>query len=265
VNSTLNVVIFFGAEVRRTIRLVRSYWVEYVSDFITYGLGFLVLMGVFWSASDDFGPNVYLSSLIGYIIWKMCASIMADISDIPSEEARTGTLEQLLLSGRSPGLVFLARTVAFILEYGIRSFLLGLSLALLGGVLHPVSFLALGIFLLTMIGAIGLGFALAGIGFIYKQINRLTILIWQMLVFFTGALAPIYNPVFLGISKGLPLTWGIMALRAIFIDQASLLLLWQNGMLIGLLINTGVYVLLGVILFSWGQSRARSLGTLAHY
>ena len=138
-------------------------------------------------------------------------------------------------------------------------------MALLGGVLQPVSFLVLGIFLLTLAGAVGLGFALAGIGLIYKQTSRLPTLIWQMLVFFTGALAPIYTPVLSGISKALPLTWGIAALRAVFIDQASLSSLWQNGLLIGLLINTVIYTLLGIVVFSWGQNRARSLGTLAHY
>ena len=264
-NSALHAVVFFGAEVRRTIRLARSYWLEYVSDFVTYGIGFLLLMAVFWSASDDFGATGYLASLIGYVTWKMCASVMLEVAEIPSEEARIGTLEQLLLSEMSTGWVFLGRTGAFILDNGLRSFLLGLILALLGGVLQPISFLTLGIFLLTLAGAIGLGFALAGIGLIYKQTSRLPTLIWQMLVFFTGALAPIYNPLLLGASKALPLTWGIAALRAVFIDQVSLLLLWQNGLLLGLLINTTIYILLGVVVFSWGQKRARALGTLAHY
>lgn len=254
-----------GAEIRRTFGLVRSYWLEYVSDFITYGIGFLLLMAVFWSASEDFGITGYLASLIGYITWKMCASVMLDIAVTPVEEARTGTLEQLFLSGISSGWLFLTRTVTFIFDNGLRSFLLGFFLALLGGVLQPISFLALVVFLLTLAGAIGLGFTLAGVGLIYKQTSRLPTILWQMLVFFTGALAPIYQPVLLQISKLLPLTWGIAALRAIFIEGASLSTLWQRGLAVGLLANTIFYILLGVVVFSWGQNRARTLGTLAHY
>jgi hypothetical protein len=43
----------------------------------------------------------------------------------------------------------------------------------------------------------------------------------MMLVFFSGALAPIQNP-FLGVvSKTLPLTWGITSLRAITITGSA--------------------------------------------
>jgi hypothetical protein len=86
-----------------------------------------------------------------------------------------------------------------------------------------------------------------------------------MLVFFTGALAPIQNIYLDALSKTLPLTWGIASLRAILIDRATIAMLWQNGMLAGLLINTAFYITLGIVLFAWGQRRARELGVLAHY
>ena len=264
-NGSVMALALIGAELRRTFRLIRSYWLEYISDFFTYVVGFLLLMAVFWSASDNFGVTGYLAALIGYVTWKMCASVMLDVALTPVEEAQTGTLEQLLLSKISPGWVFLSRTVGFIFENGLRSFFLGLFLAFVGKVLQPVSFLALVVFILTLGGAIGLGFALAGVGLIFKQTSRLPTLLWQMLVFFTGALAPIRQPVLLGISKLLPLTWGITALRAIYVENASFNSLWESGMMAGLFINTAIYILLGVFLFVWGQKQARSLGTLAHY
>jgi hypothetical protein len=39
-----------------------------------------------------------------------------------------------------------------------------------------------------------LGFALAGLVLVYKRIGGALQLLWQMLVFFTGALAPIEHP-----------------------------------------------------------------------
>jgi hypothetical protein len=59
-----------------------------------------------------------------------------------------------------------------------------------------------------------------------------TRLIWQMRVFFTGALAPIYNPVLAPISRLLPLTLGIESLRAIYLNGADFASLWQSGLLL---------------------------------
>jgi hypothetical protein len=67
------------------------------------------------------------------------------------------------------------------------------------------------------------------------------------------------------LSKTLPLTWGIICLRELIINKATITTLWQNGILIGLLINTALYLFIGVILFTWGQHEARELGVLAHY
>ena len=116
-----------------------------------------------------------------------------------------------------------------------------------------------------MTGACGLGFALAGLVLLYKRLGGLLNLVRQLLVFFTGALAPIQQPLFATLARVLPLTWGIECLRAVFIEKATFLDLWQNGLILGLLINTAFYVALGVICFNWGERQARVQGVLAHY
>jgi ABC-2 type transport system permease protein len=121
------------------------------------------------------------------------------------------------------------------------------------------------VFLLTVAGACGLGFALTGLVLVYKRLDGLVHLVWQMLVFFTGALAPVTHPVLLAVARALPLSWGIASLRAIVIDGATATSLWHSGALPGLLLNTAGYVALGVALFAWGERRARALGVLAHY
>ncbi len=256
---------WLGAEFRRTVRLARSYWLEYVADLLLYSLGFLLLITIFRAASANYGPQGYLSTLIGYTTWKICASVLVDIARIATEEAHTGTLEQLFLSGLRPGLVFLARSLGILVNHGIRGLVLAFLLAAILGIRQPVTLLAVIVFVLTLAGACGLGFALAGLALVYKRIGGTLQLLWQMLVFFTGALAPIQN-IFLDVlSKALPLTWGIASLRAIMIDGVTIAMLWQNGMLAGLLINTALYMTLGITFFTWGQRRARELGVLAHY
>lgn len=254
-----------GAEIIRSMRLSRSYWVEYVSDFVLYALGFLLLIAVFRAASAEYGPEGMLSSLLGYLTWKICASVMARVALNVSDDARAGTLEQTFLTGTSPWVIHLSRSIGIALDYGIRGLFLGVILALVLGVLRPVPLLAAGVFLLSLVGALGAGFTLAGLVLVYKETRGMVNLVWQALVFFTGALAPLYHPVLSVIAKLLPLTWGVDSLRAIFLDHASLVTLWQAGILPGLLVNTGVYMALGVLLFNWGERRARQLGVLAHY
>ena len=258
-------VAMLGAEFRRALRLAHSYWLEYAADLLLYVLGFLLLSAVFRAASPDYGQVGMMSTLIGYTTWKICASVLEEIASIASDEARTGTLEQLFLSGLAPGLVFASRSLGIIVSHTIRGLIMAFLLAAFLGLLQPVSLLAAAIFILTLLGACGLGFALAGLTLVYKRIGGGLHLFWQLLVFFTGALAPITNPLLDGFAKLLPLTWGISALRAKLIDGATSPELWQTGLWLGLLLNTGVYLFLGIAFFSWGQRRARQQGVLSHY
>lgn len=254
-----------GAEFRRTLRMARSYWLEYAADLLLYVVGFLLLIAVFSAASANYGPQGYLSTLIGYTVWKICASAMADIARIASEEARTGTLEQLFVSSVSPGMVFVVRSLGILLNRTIRGLLMAFILAVILGITQPIPPLAVVVFATTVAGACGLGYTLVGLVLVYKRVGGAIELLWQMLVFFTGALAPIQNPLLGAFSKLLPLTLGIDCLRAIIIDSATAAELWQSCLLPGLLIVNAFYLILGGIVFEWGQRRARQLGVLAHY
>lgn len=254
-----------ATELRRTLRLGRSYWLEYLANFVLYTLGFLLLMLVFRAASSEFGPRGYLSALLGYLTWKLCATVLVDIAGIADDESQTGTLEQLFLVGRPAWQVFLGRTLSIIADQGVRAVLLGLGLGVILKILQPVPLSAVLVFLLTLVGAVGLGYALAGLVLVYKRLGGASHLLWQMLVFFTGALAPIYPAGISFFARLLPLTLGIESLRAIFLDQATLSVLWQQLLLPALLANTLAYLVLGALLFRWGERRARQDGLLAQY
>jgi len=257
--------VVLGAELHRAFRLARSYWLEYISDFVLYAAGFLLLMAVFRAASDDFGPRGYLATLIGFVTWKVCAGTMAGIADTVVEESRTGTLEQMFLGGLRPGLAFLGRSAGIFLNHAARGLVLATALAAFLGILRPIPLFAIVVFVLTAAGPCGLGFALAGLALVYKRLDGLVHLVWQMLVFFTGALAPMTHPVLAGVARALPLGWGITCLRALVVEGATAASLWRSGDLLGLLLNTACYVALGAALFAWGERRARTLGVLGHY
>lgn len=160
---------------------------------------------------------------------------------------------------------FLIRSLGIFLNQSLRGLLLGLVLGALLGVLAAPTFLSLMIFLLTFLGALGLGLGIAGLVLVFKRLGGFLTLVWQMLVFFSGALVPLPGSLLGSLSRLLPLSWGISALRAALVNGATVLDLWQNGLLPGLIINTLVYFVLGVFLFTWGERRARQLGVLSHY
>jgi ABC-2 type transport system permease protein len=253
------------AELRRIVQLARSYWLEYIADFLLFTLGFLLLLVAFGAASDNYGSDGYMRSLIGYVTWIICATVIEAIAGVVTNESRTGTLEHLFSAGLWPSVVLASRTVGFIIDYGARGLLLGVVVAAILGIPCPIPLLAVPVFALTTLGACGLGFALAGLTLMYRPIGRLVNPLWQMLVFFTGALAPLTRPGLVLISKALPLTWGISALREIIVEGTVATTLWQGGELIGLVVNTIVYMILGIVLFTWGHRKARALGTLGHY
>lgn len=254
-----------GAEFRRTMSLVRSYWLNYAADLVLYTLGYFLLMAVYFVAADGLNADLALSALIGYVTWKVCASAMVRTARTIVEEAKTGTLEQLFVTGRSPTGLILARSLGEFLNQGLRGLILGTIIAAIMGLLQPVPFSVLIVFTLTAAGALGAGLALAGLALVEKRIGGFLNLIWQMLVFFSGALAPITGPVFGTISRLLPLSWGIEAMRAILLEGATFGVLFDNGLLLGLLVNTGFYLLVGEVLYLRGEKRARELGVLGQY
>ena len=153
---------------------------EYVSDFLLYLVGFLLLMAVFKGAEEGFGKEGVLSSLLGYITWKICATVLSDVPRIVTDEAQTGTLEQLAVTGRPLAAVFTRRSIASFVNDGVRGLVLGAVLAFLGGVFRWPSLSAMLVFLITVVGALGCGFAFAGWAMVNKQIDGLLSLFWAM-------------------------------------------------------------------------------------
>jgi ABC-2 type transport system permease protein len=252
------------AEFRRSFRLAWAYSLENVADFVLYFAGFLLLVVVFQASSENYGAPGILGSLIGYITWKVCATCSIDVAGIADEESKTGTLEQIFLSGRSALQIFLARSLAYFLNEIGRGLLLGLALGIVLNTVPAPGLLTLLIFGLTFLGALGMGLGLGGLVLVYKRLGGFLNLVWQLLVFFTGALAP-QAGLFGSFTHLLPLSLGIDALRGNLVDGLSFGDLWTNGLLPGLLVNTIAYLVLGVILFNWGERKARLLGVLGHY
>lgn len=253
------------AELRRSFRLARAYWLEYVADFILYFAGFLLLVVVFQASSENYNAPGILGSIIGYITWKVCATCSINVADIADEESKTGTLEQIFLNGGSALQIFLARSLAYLFGAGIRGLIASLLFFLLVAPAPSVPALLL-LFGISLVGAFGLGFLFAGLALVFKRVQAFTGLVFSLMIFFTGSLVGLerLGGWFVVLKLVFPLTWGISLMREAVRD-VPLTVQWQSGEILGLILHSTVYLALGLGIFVWGYRRARDKGSLGHY
>lgn len=254
-------------EARREFLRARTYWLEVVADQVLFTLGFLLLSGLFQLvAAGNYRAEAQLASLVGFFIWRVADGCILRTAGSISDDAQSGTLEQVWLSGMSPQLILLARSLAILLYHTLRGVLLAAVLMLILHLLPMLSPGVLLIFVLTQAGAFGIAFIISGLHLVYKNVSSLTMAISTALLFLTGALAPLNNvPQLDSLSRALPLTMGIKLMRQLVVEGMSLTALWQQPDVYWLFINTLFYSLAGWLVMGWGQRFAQRDGSLAHY
>lgn len=257
----------FIAELRRDLRLWWSYRMQAISSLALWLVAFPFVMFTFDSAADGYGPERQAASLIGFLIWELCTGILTTTTDSITTESRQGTLENVVLTPLSPLTLFSLRIMAVFTRKAVETTLLGLCLMLLLGLFIVPNGLAQILVLLTFLGVAGISLLLGGLALIYKNINSFVSVIAFLAVLFTGALVPLNSlgPVFVILKLFLPMTWGIDALRQVLIQQATWDTLWHEGTLLGLAIQTAVFLVIGILVFNWGFHHAQRQGSLGAY
>ncbi len=255
------------AEWRKRILFARSYWVSLVADQVLFIIGFLLIAGLFdLVAGGNFDRWGRLSSLIGYLTWRVAGGCMVETVGSLADDARYGTLEQVLGSGSSLGAILLARGVVIIIYYTLRVLLMAV-------VIMPVLRIPLlwspggvWIYLLTLPGIFGLAFALGGLHLVVKNVSAIVMPLGTALLFLTGAMAPLQGISGLyEVSRFLPLSIGIDLMRGMMVNGQQWEQVWRSPAFIALLLNSGVYLGVGWWVLQWAQRQARRVGSLAHY
>ena len=93
-----------------------------------------------------------------------------------------------------------------------------------------------------MVGLFGFGYAIGGLTLVFKQISSVSGLVTNMLLFLNGTLLPVHHfPAWLEtIAVFLPTTQGIIVLRKVVIDGASLTAVWQDGSMVFLAVQIDI-------------------------
>jgi ABC-2 type transport system permease protein len=158
------------------------------------------------------------------------------------------------------------RSLAYFLGVGAKGILAAVLLAFFVAPLSAGLTLVV-LFLISLVGAYGLGFLFAGVALVFKRTQALVGLAFSLMIFLTGALVGLESLgwIYQVLRLALPLTWGISLMRSTLTESETLLSLLQSGELLGLTLHSLAYLAIGLGVFAVGYVRARARGTLAHY
>ncbi len=257
----------FRAEVKRYFQIQWSNPGDSLSWFLYTFLVFIAALVILNGISGgDYGQEDILLVLVGWLTWMVASECMSELPAVISEEAQTGTLEQVCLAPLSLASILTVRSLAYFVGVGARGLL---AIALAAIFIAPLSSgpTLIVLFLISLVGAYGLGFLFAGLALVFKRTEALVGLVFSLMIFMTGALVGLESlgRVYQVLRLALPLTWGISLMRMTLTEGMNLISLLQTRELIGLLVHSVLYLLVGLMAFAIGYWRARSKGTLAHY
>ncbi len=255
------------AEIRRSGSETYTYRFNVISTMALWVVAFPMMMMVFDSVAG-YSPVRQMESLIGFLVWDLCMAALAAIGQDITREAQHGTLESILMAPVAPIRLFTMRSASAAVTQSVLTAILGVILFLILRLPAPhLSLGALIVLVLTVLGVIGVSLAIGGIALIYKRVASIVGVIGLLSVLLSGALVPLYSlgPLYEALKWLVPMTWGISALRALMIGDASALELARQGVWLGLTLQTLAFLALGALVFNWGYNRARVAGILGSY
>src|SRR5690625_13509 len=225
---------------------------------------YFIFLGLFWVSKfigDQSVKDVNTQYVIvNYIVWFLAMVVMQDIGWQVTNESMRGTLEQLSMSPMGLWRIMTARLVATTsINLIIVVVLLYISMLTAGQWLN-IDVLAIApILILTLISMFGVGFMIAGISIILKQVQSFL----QILQFILAGLTfvPLSVAPFLAY---LPFVKGVDLIRYVMIDGATLSQIGAGNFLI-LAFNAIFYFILGLVCFLYCERVAMHKGLLAHY
>ena len=252
-------------EVRKGLIVTWGYRANSAIELLT--LVFVFIFISFFAGGGEIDSETLPGSLLGFLVWYYAAFAISSMSGGLMDEASIGTLEQLYMSPVPTWLVFLGQVIATFARGTALVAIVGVILLMILPVTLPLEFAALPPFALTMIGLFGFGYAIGGLTLVYKQISSIGGLLTNVLLFLNGALLPVHHfPAWLEtIAVFLPTTQGIIVLRKVVIDGASLTAVWEDGSMVFLAVQSVLYLAAGWALFNVGERVAKRRGTLGQY
>ncbi len=257
-STTANVLL---ANLRKVATEMRRYLPNTISTVITFYTIFLMFfLGIQVLGAPENAETNIQYVIVSTALWFLALMAMQGIGWEITLEATRGTLEQLYMSPVGAWRILLARMVGTVLvNLIIIVLMLILSMATARQWLNLDLVTLAPILLLTITGMLGVGFMVAGLSLIYKQVDSLLQI--AQFVFLALVAVPLSALPLLELA---PVVKGADMVREVMVEGKPLTgfsgLDWLS-----LAANAAVYFLLGVFLYSRAERRAMNRGLLGQY
>ncbi len=262
------------SELIKSFKILRAYWIEIV---------FWVLSPLLWviplvfqgyalvgglksksfanlSGTEAFIPFV----LIGAIVSTYMFSSVWAMGNSLREENYFGTLEFIMTTPTPPWWILFAKaifnaiisTIYVVAQIAICILIFGVRIALF-------KFLPALLFILLLVaGLYGIGLMAAGLTLLVKESHGILHALESVMYLFSPIRYPVrIHPVTYWVSRFIPLTYALIALRGIIMDIP-----FNFWKIVGLLlIVDSVFIPLGFVVFNRTYNTTRLKGTLGHY
>ncbi|WP_252504405.1 ABC transporter permease [Sporosarcina sp. Marseille-Q4943] len=249
------------ANVRKEYIELKRYLPNTIAMVFTF---YFIFLGMFMGIQLIGDPSTQEANIqyaiVNYIFWFLAMMVMNSVGWTITNEAMRGTLEQLYMSPMGVWRIMATRLIATTAIYFLIIIgLLYLSMATTNQWLNIDVISIMPILILTLISMFGVGFMIAGISIIVKQVGAfLQILqfILAALTFVTLNVAPFFA--FLPFVKGVDLVRQVM-IHGYTLSQFTVV----DFLILGF--NAIVYLALGLLFFIYCERIAMKKGLLAHY
>ncbi len=252
----------FRASWRQAYKLAVSYMFNLVSSIITMCVVFLLMFyGVKAVGAGALSLGDTLGGLFtGYIAWMIAIIGYQDLAYNVTNEAQTGTLEQLYITPVGyKCLAFFTQTFNAILNLSVVLTVTAIMMLFTGQRLNLDILSLLPVFIAIYVQACGLGFALAGLALIFKRIQS----VFQIVTFGVVGLFAVPWDVFPW-AKYLPFTMGQHVMKKVMMENVRLAAVPFCDLGV-LAVATVLYLAVGLGLFTLAENKAKSSGLLGQY
>lgn len=254
----------FLAELERRWRLFKAYPMEEVASTFIFAVFFY---GLFLGASYMAGPAAAQfgqrldAIVVGYVAWLLVIDAFQGIAAEVQNEAKTGTLQQLIMSPHGTRVVFLVRSVANLtVSVCVISCVLVL-ISLLTGSHVTFSPLVLLPVVTVIAGTLGLGFLIGALALTLKRVQILVGVFNFVLLFMvmtpleTMGMGAKISMAFLPLVEGVGMLRTMMAQGGTF-ETTSFLIATANS---------AIWLLVGLTVFRRAEDRSKRRGSIAAF
>lgn len=249
------------ANLRKVATELRRYLPNTVSTLISfYAIFLMFFLGVQVLGAPESAQSNTQYLIVSTALWFLALMAMQGIGWEVTQEAMRGTLEQLYMSPVGAWRILLARMVGTVLVNAlIIVVMLFLSMATARTWLNFDLVALLPILLLTVVSMLGVGFMVAGLALVYKQVD--SFLQIAQFIFFALVAVPLSAVPLLELA---PVVKGADMVRGVMVEGTGLAGFSAFDWL-SLTTNAVAYFLLGVFLYSRAERRAMNRGLLGQY